>query len=162
MKVPLCPLCAFSILLCPVRGKIAFRDLNIEENSLFLNKKGVCFTLKGHFLLRKKGTFHLEKRVLLGCWKFFWGTCPPCPPPPVPPPLMLPVSNDKVTKELLCYFVFTLHAVSMITNVGNILLRNLLSLALMHEARILLSKQNFSSKPRNKMQAHYYSYCAIL
>ena len=33
------------------RGKILhFRDLNIEE-------KGACFTLKGHFLLRKKGTF---------------------------------------------------------------------------------------------------------
>ena len=46
--------------------------------------------------------------------------------------------------------------------ISAVLLRNLLSLALMHEARILLSKQMFSSKTQNKMQSHYYSYCAIL
>ena len=51
----------------PRQGQtFAFRDLNIEEIALFLNKQGACFTLKGHFLLRKKGNFHLEKRALLG------------------------------------------------------------------------------------------------
>ena len=74
----------------------AFRDLNIEETALFLNKKGACFTLKGHFLLfkralftrRKKGTFHSEKGPFLGVGFFFFfffflggGKCHPCPPP---------------------------------------------------------------------------------
>ena len=46
----------------------------MEENALFLNKKGACFTLKGHFLLRKKDTFGvLEKKL---------GGGASAPPPP--------------------------------------------------------------------------------
>ena len=51
--------------------KFVFRDLNIEENALFLNKKGACFTLKGHFLLRKKGTFWVLEFFFF--FFFFWG-----------------------------------------------------------------------------------------
>ena len=51
--------------------KFAFRDLNIEGNALFLMKKV-------HALLQK-GTFHLEKGALLGCWEFSGGKCPPAP-----------------------------------------------------------------------------------
>ena len=70
MNVPLpsgiYPLCAFSIITVPRQGqKYAFRDLNIEENALFLNKKGACFTLKGHFLLRKKDTFWVLETTAL-------------------------------------------------------------------------------------------------
>ena len=59
IKVPLCPLCAFSIITVHARQwqTFAFRDLNIDENALFFNEKGAWFTLKGHFLLIKKGTF---------------------------------------------------------------------------------------------------------
>ena len=64
--MPLCPLYAFSIITVPRQGQqFAFRDLNIEENALFLNKKGACFTLKGHLLLRKKGTFRVLHGTLL-------------------------------------------------------------------------------------------------
>ena len=60
IKVPICPLCVLSINKVPRVGqKFAFRDLNIEGNALFLNKKDVCFALKGYFLLRKKGTFRM-------------------------------------------------------------------------------------------------------
>ena len=63
--------------------KFAFRDLDIEGNALFLNKKGACFTLKGHFLLRKKGgkTFHLEKKGTFWVLEIFGGHMPPVPPP---------------------------------------------------------------------------------
>ena len=88
---PLPNLCLLNNNCAPSGAQFAFRDLNIEENALFLNKKGACFTLKGHFLLRKKGTFHLEKRALLGSWIFLGGA----PPPPVPPPL-------SGMKQLLC------------------------------------------------------------
>ena len=68
--------------------KFAFRDLNIEENALSSTKKGACFTLKGHILLRKKGTFHLEKRAQVPFWVleiekralFLGGQVPPPPP----------------------------------------------------------------------------------
>ena len=49
--------------LCPRLGaKIAFRDLDIEENALFLNKKGACFYFKRALSTSKKGTFHLEEK----------------------------------------------------------------------------------------------------
>ena len=48
--------------------KFAVRDLNIEENALFLNKNGACFTSKGHFL-------GVGKKLGGG------GKCPPAPPP---------------------------------------------------------------------------------
>ena len=68
-----------------MRGKkFAFRDLNIEENFLVLKKKGACFTLKGHFLLRKKGHFSLRKKgQLLGVgnfWGLFFIACQLVPP----------------------------------------------------------------------------------
>ena len=46
---PLPTLCLLYFTVPRQGQKFAFRDLNIEENALFLNKKGVCFTLKGHF-----------------------------------------------------------------------------------------------------------------
>ena len=36
-------------------------DTHCIKNSLFLKKKVHVLLLQGHFLLRKKGTFHLEK-----------------------------------------------------------------------------------------------------
>ena len=51
---------------------------------------------------------------------------------------------------------------SLTTSAVLLLLRPLLGVVLMHEARILLEKLNFSSKTENNVQAHYYSYCAIL
>ena len=72
--MPLCLLCAFFIINVARQGqKFAFRDLNIEENALFLNKKGVCFTLKGHFVLRKKGHFSLRKKGTFRVLEFFYG-----------------------------------------------------------------------------------------
>ena len=98
-----CLLCAFSIISVPLQGQtFAFSDLDIEENSLFINKKGAYFTLNGQVILRKKGHFSLTKKALLGCWIFFffflggqnrgiWIPGPPfsqlldtCPPPPPP------------------------------------------------------------------------------
>ena len=60
----------------------------MKGNYLFLNKKGACFTLEGHFLLRKRGTFQfsLRKGHFLGVG-IVLGASAPLPPPPVPPPL---------------------------------------------------------------------------
>ena len=90
--MPMCPLCYKP----RQEQKFAFRDLNIEKNALFLNPKVQCmffyfkrapffFLLeKGHFSLRKKGTFHLEKGHFLSVGFLGGGGGGKCPPPPVP------------------------------------------------------------------------------
>ena len=62
----------------------------------FSSTKKCVFYLKGHFLLRKKGTFHLEKGEFFGYWKKHWG-----PPPPVPPPLVTVIENGHTVKPRL-------------------------------------------------------------
>ena len=52
--------------LCLLYNKFAFKDLNIEENALFLTKKVHVLLLKGHFW---------------GVGNFLAGKCPPAPPP---------------------------------------------------------------------------------
>ena len=93
--MPLCPLCAFSIITVPrQRQKFAFRDLNIEENFLFLKKKGACFTLKGHFLLLKKGNFRFRKKGTFWMLEILGASVPP------PPPFRRPCPNGKFGVKL--------------------------------------------------------------
>ena len=77
-------LCLLYITVPRQGQKNAFKDLNIEENFPFLNKKGACFTLKGPFLLRKRALFTEKKGHFLGVGYLGvgGGGLPPCPPPP--------------------------------------------------------------------------------
>ena len=72
-------------------------------------KKGACFTLKGHFLLRKKGTFRLEKRALLGCWKLGGGA--QSAPPPGSAALEYRLYTNSEIKILICTKVTHVHFV---------------------------------------------------
>ena len=54
---PLSTLCLLYITAPRNEKKSTFRDKNVEEMPFSSTKKGACFTLKGHFSLRKKGTF---------------------------------------------------------------------------------------------------------
>ena len=94
--MPLCPLCVFSIITVPRHGqKIAFSDVNIEENVLFPQQQQ-----KLHVLL-EKGTFYLEKghfsligkRAILGVENGGGGGRRPCPQQPWTP---------WTTKNLIC------------------------------------------------------------
>ena len=91
------PLC---ITVARQGQKFAFRDLNIQENFLFLKKKRCMFYFKRALLLRKRAChFSLRKRALLtkkkghflGVGNWGGGGHVPPPPPPGSAALVCPV-----------------------------------------------------------------------